>query len=469
MPTIDEWRKASVVNLVARNGFLLPEEPDCPNLILLFLQRNNHLTYIHPSFFHQMPALCFLDISNTKICTLPSSLFGLTKLQVLMLRNCICLNRVPTEVKDLKNMEALDLLGTELYDLPSEIGQLTQLRHLQISFYRPHDGRIYSHLPTEIVSRDIVSKLHALQTLSIVVNPEDKRWSEIVWDVIQDVARLKMLTNLQFYFPTIQVLEVFIIKSPSWNDGRVRKFKFVLGQDIKRIISRVPDEVESEYERHERCLRFVNGDKIPQVLKTVLERATAFYLDRHSEIKSLSEFGVSNFQELKYCVVRECPNVQFMTMDEKTSEIFFPNLERMELHYLWELEKVCKNPPPQGSFRLLRCLTIDMCPKLEYVISKSMLQCLQNLEEFIVQDCESLKSIIEEKVTVKHGPLLPKLRKLVLSHLPRLVTLECGLYPSKTEVKIFNCPIFSPNKNHRYVKRINWVSSSCDCNTCIGI
>ncbi|KAL8479302.1 hypothetical protein ACS0TY_026241 [Phlomoides rotata] len=381
-----------------------------------------------------MPALRLLDLSYTRISVsgLPASLFRLTDLQALVLRSCVCLDSVPPEVEKLKTIEMLDLSGTDLYSLPNEIGELTRLKRLALSFYGLDYGSGYARLPQDLVSPDIFSKMKDLEELSIVVHPEDQRWIKIAGDIILYIRWLEKLTNLQFYFPSVEALGSFVEVSLTWKKHKVKIFKFVVGHNVKRIISRVPDEVESKYEALDQCLRLINASDVPEVMKGVLKSVEAFYLDHHLEIKSLSEFGVSNFDELKFCVVRECPNFQ-VTMEGQTSDDVagaFPNLEHFGLHYLWELERVWEDPVPPGSFQALKYLMVDTCPKLEYISSQSMLRSLCKLETFIIEDCEFLKSIVKESKSAKSDTtLLPGLTALVLRHLPNLATLGSGLRP----------------------------------------
>ncbi|KAL0413894.1 UNVERIFIED_CONTAM: putative disease resistance protein [Sesamum radiatum] len=430
-----------VRNLVEQDLRELPEKLDYSNSLLLFLQRNRNLTLVHSSFFNSMPDLRFLDLSDTRIRTLPSSLFTLSKLKVIMLRNCVSLDKLPTEIENLNHLEVLDLSGTELYCLPDEIGQLTGLKHLQLSFYGPDDESEYAHLPSKLISPGVLSHLKALQALGIIVHPEDQRWRKSAAHIMNDIARLEMLSYLQFYFPEVEIFQDFIGTSPSWKGHILRKFKFIVGHNVKRIVSRVPDEVESAFDQGGQCLRFVNGDRVPQMIEDVLMHVRAFYLDHHSNVQSLSEFGISNFKALQLCVLRECPNLK-MILDDKATEGEFPSLEHLGVYYLWELVCIWKLPSPPQSLQALKYLTVSTCPKLHFILWESMLQCLSNLEELVVEDCESVKIIIKEekKTTNYDATVLPRLRKVVLRYLPELVSLGNGLCISEENISSYGCP-----------------------------
>ncbi|KAI3448870.1 hypothetical protein Pfo_005535 [Paulownia fortunei] len=459
-----------MINLVEQDLHELPEKPDHTNSLFLFLQRNNHLNLIHSSFFDSMLDLRFLDLSNTRIRILPSSLFRLSKLKALMLRNCVYLEKLPSETGKLNHMEVLDLSGTELYNLPVEIGQLTRLRHMQLSFYGPDDEREYVRLPCELFSQSILSDLKAIEALSIIVHPEDHRWTKLAACIMKDVGSLERLNFIQFYFPEVENFQDFIQMSTSWKNHRLKKFKFIVGHNVKRIISRVPNKVESLYDQQDQCFRFVNADKVPQVIKTVLVHVTAFYLDHHLQVQSLSDFGISNFKALKFCVVRECPKVQAI-INEESSENAFSCLEHLRVYYLWELKQIWKLP--SGDFHALKYLMVNTCPKLQFILWESMLQCLSNLEEVVVEDCESVEKIVEEEKDIVNNDaiMLPRLRKLVLRYLPKLVSLGNGLWSlSEEKISTYCCPnliLSSQPRKQKRVKLRKFLGSLRGCSICI--
>ncbi|KAK1578137.1 hypothetical protein Q3G72_027839 [Acer saccharum] len=149
-PSEEEWRQAKMIFLMDNDLCTLPERPSCPELLILFLQRNYRLRMIPPSFFDSMTSLKVLNLSKTRVKSLPETLFKLEDLQVLILRDCERLVKLPSEVCHLKHLEVLDLQGTEINKLPVEIGELTSLRHLKVSFYGSID---YSDSMIDFVSK----------------------------------------------------------------------------------------------------------------------------------------------------------------------------------------------------------------------------------------------------------------------------------------------------------------------------
>ncbi|CAL5348071.1 unnamed protein product [Camellia sinensis] len=445
-PSEREWQLPSVIALMKNEFSSLPKKLSCENLEFLFLQNNRYLRTIADSFFDDMPSLQVLDLSKTGVRSLPPSLFKLTGLHALFLRDCSNLDELPPEVGNLECIEVLDLSGTEVYNLPDEIAKLKHLRSLPVSFYGAYDDSEYLKLPPVLISSGIISKLLSLQALSIVVDPVDWRWKNNAKAITQDVSALSELTYLQFYFPEVELLELFIQKSLSWKAGQLGKFNFVIGKDIKRIVSRVPDDVESDYGKHDQCLRFVNGNGLLRKVAGVLERVAAFYLDHHCVIERLSDFGITNFKELKFCVVRECPNIVEIIDGKERADSVLPCLQRLSMHYLCRLENIWKGPVPHGSLDRLKFLSVHTCPKLEFILNWPMLHCLSNMEELIVEDCSSVKVIIEmEGQTISNGAILPHLKRVKLHYLPQLVSLWNGPVPHGSldnlkSLSVHTCP-----------------------------
>lgn len=172
-------------------------------------------------------------------------------------------------------------------------------------------------------------------------------------------------------------------------------------------------------------MRFVNGEKIPDAIVKLLVYCSAFYLDHHLDVISISKFGIANMNKLKHCIVSECPTVKAVLDDKEFTEVVFPRLEHLNLHYLWNLEYICNDLLPEGSFAMLRILYVDACPKLKYVLKSSMLRFFSNLEDLIVDDCTAIEKIIlDDDMTTELSHMSDSsFKRLTLSYLPALETI----------------------------------------------
>ncbi|KAG4156663.1 hypothetical protein ERO13_D02G010400v2 [Gossypium hirsutum] len=440
-PSVEEWGKSSMIFLMDNNLSALPESPSCPGLLTLFLQRNFRLRVIAVSFFDCMPCLKVLNLSNTRIKSLPGTISKLVSLETLILRHCERLSMLPSDIGSLKLLQVLDLRGTEINLLPDEIGELSSLTYFDICFYGSINRREHLKLPQGLISSGIISRLCALQSLGIRVCPGDERWDKCVKSIIYEVSKLTGLTSLSFYFPEVELLELFLQKSAAWIDQCLTEYNFVVGHDIKRIVSRVPQYVELDYDRTSQRLRFVNGEKIPDAIVKVLAYCSAFYLDHHLDVISISKFGIANMNKLKHCIVSECPTVKAVLEDKEFTEVVFPCLEHLNLHYLWNLEYICDDLLPEGSFAMLRILYVHACPKLKYVLKSSMLRFFSKLEELIVDDCTAIEKIILDDTDLSHMSD-SSFKRLTLHYLPALETIREGVWPSFKYISVCNCPNF---------------------------
>ncbi|KAK6930488.1 NB-ARC [Dillenia turbinata] len=438
-PSNEDWQFSKMIFLMDNELSTLPEIPLCRNLLALFLQRNYRLRSLPPSLFECMPSLQVVNLSKTKIKTLPSSMFRLKNLQVLILRDCEHLFTLPPEIEGLEHLKLLDLHGTKISSLPDQIGKLRSLNHLRVSLYGPINHSEYVMLPVKLVSDGIVSRFRELKELSIVVDPGDQRWKKCVRSVMEGACSLPELAALCLYFPELELLEHFIQKSEAWKGNGLAKFNFVVGHDVKRVLPRVPLNVEGEHAQHIRCLRFVNDGSIPDAVGKVLARTTAFYLDHHLKAHSLSDFGGNNLDQLKFCILRECPEIQVLIDFEITRSLL--SLEYLGSFYLWNLMRIWKGPAPPGSLSGLKVLVVHACPRLTCILTISMLSILPNLEELAVEDCPAIEVIISEDAeTSTSTNWLPRLKKLTLHYLPKLSCIWKGSWPPIEQMSFYHCP-----------------------------
>ncbi|KAK8511686.1 hypothetical protein V6N12_000731 [Hibiscus sabdariffa] len=156
--------------------------------------------------------------------------------------------------------------------------------------------------PTYIKSLpNSLPKLVALKKLLL----QDQRWDDSVEAVVKEVCNSKTLTALSLYLPEFQLLDSTSLIYPS-----LSRFRFTVGRHKRRIISRVPNEVEAEFRNWDKCFKFVNGENIPIEIKGVLKYSTSFFLDHHATAVTLSEFGIENMNQQKFFLLAECNEME---------------------------------------------------------------------------------------------------------------------------------------------------------------
>ncbi|XP_057976028.1 disease resistance protein RPS2-like [Malania oleifera] len=459
-PNDEEWERATEIYLLDSELSALTENPRCPRLSKLFLEGNHKLRTIPSAFFEHMPALQVLNLSKTGIKSLPLSLFGLVSLKNLYLNDCEFFMVLSPKIGQLSHLEVLDLEGTEIIYLPEEIGNLTELRCLKVSFYGYKSCGRKTEQSSTMIPHRVISSLYKLELLCIDVNPDDERWHVILEDVVKEVCRLHRLRSLKLYFPKVEFLGLLlnvtsnIVAFALFNI----QFRVIAGRHVKRIISRIQHDVEFELKRWRRCLTYVYGEGIPgEEIRQVLGRATAFHLDRHVTAKKLSEFGIENMKRLKCCILGECNEVQVI-IDGKDipkiaaydhKRIGLEALEYLNIYYMKNLRTIWAGPVQTRCFSHLKFLNLRTCPRLDTIFTWRLLLVFINLLELKVEDCPAMKSLVswehpaeQQSSCTRSDYLLPKLQKISLHFTPELTNLSGGLHiaPELKWMSVYDCP-----------------------------
>ncbi|XVF49835.1 hypothetical protein PTKIN_Ptkin04bG0048100 [Pterospermum kingtungense] len=443
----------------------LRESPICSSLIALYLQANYELISIPPHFFQRMAFLQVLDLSGTNIKSLPNSITKLVALKKLFLRSCQLFMELSPEVGKLKNLEELDLDETQIMDLPREIGKLLKLRHLTVSFYPVSHGKKKSKWNT-LMDPGSISFLSQLTKLIIDVSPADKRWDDSGEAVVKEVSNSKTLRSLSLYLPKFQLLGNISLTYPS-----LSRFRFIVGHQKRKIISRVPHEVEAEFRKLDKCLKFVNGESIPIEIKGVLNYSTAFFLDYHATARNLSEFGIENMKKLKFCLLAECNKMKTVVDGEKhyerNEDDVLESLEYLRIYYMENLGSIWSGQNGYGCMSNLKFLGLHTCPQLSNIFSSTLLENFINLEEIILEDCPQVTSLVSDASV---GPMmpgkifLPRLKRLLLLYLPELVSISNGLFiaPKLESIGFYNCPkLKSISKKELSSKTLKIIKGEC--------
>ena len=259
-PKREAWEKANEMHLMSNKISKLSDNLNCPLLYALFLQGNLHLRVISHLFSNSCLSLQILNLSHTEIKSLPQSLFKLVQLQKFILRGCELFKELPAEIGELCHLEVFDLEETEITKLPVTVGKLANLTSLKVSFYLPVNGNRKNDPANRIIPQNVISRLSQLEELSIDVNPKDERWNASIKDILKDVFCFNRLHFLKLHLPEVFLLND--LRNLSW-----MHFKFIVGNNLKRIITQLPHALAIKFEERESCLKYVNGVGIPTEIK----------------------------------------------------------------------------------------------------------------------------------------------------------------------------------------------------------
>uniref|UniRef100_A0A7N2RFH2 NB-ARC domain-containing protein n=2 Tax=Quercus lobata TaxID=97700 RepID=A0A7N2RFH2_QUELO len=438
---LEKWQSAQRVSLI-RQKFTLPQRPACSNTLTLLLQKNPNLTEIPESFFESMCNLRILDLCDTRIMSMPTSISNLINLRLLYLNNCGHIVELPPELKQLKSLEILDLRNTGILSLPIEIGQLTGLKCLRVSFKKNCScSNGINGQPLLMIPSKVIASLSSLEELSIDVDFKNKIWNQIVDTVAGEVAELKKLASLCFYFPELTCFETFIEAARNRNymeqEDYGLRFRIVVGNhNIDNFLGF--DFFEYKIERH---LRFAAGGVIPNAFSNVLKQGYVLELIGHHSAKNLSVLGAANLGGLTACTIEECDEMESIIGGE-SGDIVTGALQELHLINLPKLVSICEDSKNSRNFNKITTLTLKGCPGLKKLFPQALVQMLCNLKDLQVEDCSEIEEIIEGGSIVEIRAL-PRLKNVVLCRLPRLFSICEGVsfeWPSLETMKIQTCP-----------------------------
>lgn len=396
---------------------------DSSGLTVLFLQ-GNHFKKIPDEFFKELGALRVLNLSDTKITSLPSSLLYLHELRALFLGDCCSLENLPP-LDALYKLQVLDLSRTPLRKLPKGMGKLKNLSELNLS----HTPRL------ENIEAGIISGLSSLETL-------DMSFSAFSWDpncgveqraTFDELLSLDRLSVLHIRLDTANCLA----SSSAWLKT-LRRFNIQISprpRDSDYLLARCDEKRV--------ILRGVN--LLQQELEGLLSSASALDFVTCAGTSGLSEIAHARhwcgLVSLKSLTITNCDWLKSLVNAEIIKQTMLPNLEHLVLNRLENLETILDGIVPKGGcLGKLKTMEVLYCPRLMTVISYSLLRQVQNIEEIKVSGCERIKCIVKGGVL---NETLPHLRLIEIRDMVelRVVCSSIPAWPNLELIEVSKCPM----------------------------
>ncbi|XP_018723888.2 disease resistance protein RUN1-like [Eucalyptus grandis] len=133
-PSIGKLKLLTTLNLNGCHALEgLPYEIGCLDALTEILMPRSSYAFKLPKTIGNLKSLLTLDVSHRWICMLPDSIGGLVKLRRLNLFKCLKIKKLPDSIGQLQSLVELDLSSTSLGHLPDSIGNLKQLTVLRMS------------------------------------------------------------------------------------------------------------------------------------------------------------------------------------------------------------------------------------------------------------------------------------------------------------------------------------------------
>lgn len=432
----------------------LPEMLECPKLKILQLNSQGNYLKVPDNFFVQMKELKVLSLGGLN-CTpsLPPSLGLLTNLQALYLCKCM-LDDIAT-VGEITSLEILNLEKSELRELPAEIGQLSNLRLLDLT----------DCSTLEVIPRNVISRLTSLEELYMGnCNVQGKLKgsnNQSNNSSLSELRQLHQLTTLN-----VQIEDTSVFPRDMFAFGKLENYKILIGDGWKW------SEVQSRNYKISKILK-LNLGMHPIILmdygiKILMANAEDLYL---AELKGvgevLYELNDEGFSRLKHLNILNCAEMQSIIGSTEWAyhDHAFPNLESLIIHNLVNMERICSDPLPAQAFTKLQVIKVKGCDRMEFLFSHSMVKHLSELVEIEISECKAMTNIIAEQRQEDAGQTdkirLINLRSLTLECLPSLVSLspESGVEATEDgnsfSNQLFNDKVEFPNLETMKLYSIN--------------
>ncbi|XP_077223379.1 disease resistance protein At4g27190-like [Tasmannia lanceolata] len=436
-PEMERLQECKRFSLMNNRISELPDRVECPQLLTLLMQGNNNLAEIPDRFFETVKDLRVLDIGWTDIERIPPSLACLQNLKELCLRRCWSLSAGLSHVGELKALESLDLSDNTFRQLPMEIGNLTNLRRLDLSY----NGKL------EVIPRNaVIRRLTRLEELDM--HGSFDRW-EVQGEgegegeasngnaMLAEVASLRRLTNMRV---EIKDAHRFTQDDLSRSWTHLNKFRFHL-QLSAWTDAPIPKWVKFPGDINREII--INGSApIPKWVKLLFPQSTTLTIGFHQSSKNLLDLDKHGFQSLLFIYIKSCDEMEYLISGKDVPEYALQHLQYLQLEGLEKLEKVVSDYEslPLPTLANLTRMSIWDCHRLKHVvITPNLLQRMQNLVGLSVGSCENVEHLFV--APTENKPVLPKLQKLDLFNLLKMENMWIGLptLQNLTQLNISGC------------------------------
>ncbi|XP_052297537.1 disease resistance protein At4g27190-like isoform X1 [Citrus sinensis] len=432
------------ISLPYRDIQELPERLGCPRLELLLLHTKGLCSMqVKDHFFKGTEGLKVLNFTGIHFSSLPSSLGCLINLQTLCLDYCRL--KDIAIVGQLKKLEILSLVYSDIKQLPLGIGRLTRLQLLDLSNCRS----------LELIPPNVISKLSRLEEL--FMHNSFSQWDKVEGGSNASLVELKGLSNLTTLEIDVSDSEIL---PPDFVSVELERYKIFIGQTSVRRHVTSKTSTLMVLKGPEKVSLLLGNDRTKMLLK------------RTEDLRLQSQKGVQNvvhelddgegFPRLQHLLVSDCSEILHIvgSVGRVRCKVF-PLLESLDLINLTNLETICYSQLREDqSFSNLRIINVDSCPKLKYLFSFSMAKNLLGLQKVRVKNCDNLKMIIGpdmEKPTTQgfteinaeddpvHQVTFPRLEELQLGGLTNIKKLWPdqfqGMYccQNLTKVTVWSC------------------------------
>ncbi|RYR04192.1 uncharacterized protein LOC107647161 isoform X1 [Arachis ipaensis] len=315
---VDHFKALSLILAAAiTNGI------DCPMLELFQARSEREEAILWPeNFFQRMSKIRVLTMNKLRIPTMPSLFQTPVTLRTLQLEDCD-VGDVSVIGNILVELEILSLSRSNIKELPTEIGQLSSLKLLDLTECNE----------LAIISDNVFARLSQLEELYFRVR--NFPWmlnKPILGELIELSQHLKVFE--------IQVREVEILpKDLSFKN--IERFWIYVTQywdDDRGFGYLEPNKLVFRHTNYNKSI------KCSPVLMQLIKRCEVLKLEDVKDLKNvICELDDSGFQCLTKLILDSCPDVMYVVdCITATSYTAFPLLKSLSIFNLPMLKEICK-------------------------------------------------------------------------------------------------------------------------------
>ncbi|KAF8038988.1 hypothetical protein BT93_B1513 [Corymbia citriodora subsp. variegata] len=389
----------------------LPEKLDCPNLTILILAEDNPSLKIPELFFESMKKLQVLDVGgDLSFTSLPSSIEYLEDLKSLGLE--FCRLEDVTILGKLKGLQFLSFYRSAITWLPKEIGELIELRFLNLT----------GCTELKIIEPGVLGRLVNLEELYMEDSFDQWEIEDKVTQGNASLAELKNMKKLSTLYIAIPY-SAYLPKDLPFE--KLNKYKIQIGS--------IWDWSGKYTESRILKLKLDSGNPLlKEWVSKCLQKAQDLQLDGSQDgINSIHDLCNKGFQELKHLHVQNSPSFQYVVHStENVQCTAFTRLESLFLENLNNLDKICHGCLAPKSFSKLKIVKVDNCSEIKHLFPLSMKRIISQLEEIEISKCHSMQQIVADYEADEDGVeidqdtkvKLGNLRRLILRDLPKMMS-----------------------------------------------
>ncbi|TYI32312.1 hypothetical protein ES332_A04G051000v1 [Gossypium tomentosum] len=412
LPMDESFKHYTAISFETDQTDELPKGVGFPYLKLL-LHGGNRFVETSSEFFEGMKAL--------QVCALKYQLISLAAFKFNMNLRTLCL--INCELSDismlgkLKTLHILSLSQSDITELPTEAGDLENLRLLDLS-YCDDLRRIAPNLIQRLSNLEELY-LHGCSSLKWATENSTKKES---YSSLSELNSLPKLVVISLDISSKHLPDGFVFR-------RLWSFDFCIG--IKR---------PKWYQKSETCpiSRSLRIKKSVDACKQLLENVESLQLndvEGHPNLIPSLDLGFSKLTslDLRLCHFMQC------LIDSPKQQVpitTLSNLRKLSLSCMFDLEEMCNAPQPKGFLQKLEEVIVSDCDKMQVLFPNVELKsielegpsshlCLQiansleQLHTLKIKSYSQMEDIIQDRQAA-YKCLLQSLREVSLIDLPQL-------------------------------------------------